>query len=299
MRPSYGTILQELHVNMIKSIQLHALHYLSTLPIAAFARWFNYINVITTRYPITTRTITSSEYQISLLSISDSAGQKITISQPSRVRLYRHGIAPRLQTLLDEYLISDLTFRAGDLVVDCGANIGEVSMALQQKSAIYSICIEPETKDAQALRMNLDPQRTSVFEVLLWHENRLIDFYQKNLTGDSSVFQVGTDTTVIQKRAMTLSSILATHPEFQKRGRVKLLKLEAEGAEPEVLQGALPILNNIEYIAVDCGPERITNGHKETTVIPVMQLLTNHGFIPIKFNRKRIVFLFKNTNLTT
>ena len=38
--------------------------------------------------------------------------------------------------------------------------------------------------------------------------------------------------------------------------KIKLLKVEAEGAEPEVLLGTAKILKRIEFISVDCGPER-------------------------------------------
>ena len=43
---------------------------------------------------------------------------------------------------------------------------------------------------------------------------------------------------------------------FQKR--IKLLKIDAEGLEPEVLEGTQNILDNIEYITVDFSPERGT-----------------------------------------
>ena len=38
--------------------------------------------------------------------------------------------------------------------------------------------------------------------------------------------------------------------------KIKLLKIDAEGSEPEVLNGTLGIIKNIEYISVDCGAER-------------------------------------------
>ena len=37
--------------------------------------------------------------------------------------------------------------------------------------------------------------------------------------------------------------------------KIKLLKLEAEGSEFEVLNGSLNTLKNIDYISVDYGPE--------------------------------------------
>jgi hypothetical protein len=38
--------------------------------------------------------------------------------------------------------------------------------------------------------------------------------------------------------------------------KIALLKLEAEGAEPEILQGAQKTLENTVAIAADLGPER-------------------------------------------
>ena len=45
---------------------------------------------------------------------------------------------------------------------------------------------------------------------------------------------------------------------------IKLLKIEAEGNEPEVLQGSKKFLKLIKFIAIDGGPERGLK--KETTI---------------------------------
>ena len=47
-----------------------------------------------------------------------------------------------------------------------------------------------------------------------------------------------------------------------KLGKIKLLKLEAEGYEPEILLGANKILDKIEYIAIDGGYERGKNSEE-------------------------------------
>ena len=41
--------------------------------------------------------------------------------------------------------------------------------------------------------------------------------------------------------------------------KIKLLKLQAEGAEPEVSKGSLNSLKNIKFITADLGPERGLN----------------------------------------
>ena len=51
-------------------------------------------------------------------------------------------------------------------------------------------------------------------------------------------------------------------------------KIEAEGAEPEVLYGLKKKLANIRYISLDCGPER--NG--KTTITEVTNFLKVNNF---------------------
>ena len=59
--------------------------------------------------------------------------------------------------------------------------------------------------------------------------------------------------------------------------KVKLLKLEAEGAEPEILMGAENKLELIQYIAADLGFER--GKKEESTYKQVTNFLLSRGFI--------------------
>ena len=76
---------------------------------------------------------------------------------------------------------------------------------------------------------------------------------------------------------------------------IKLVKLEAEGAEPEVLLGMEKTLSRIEFIAVDVGAERGLS--KENTLIDVLDILMPRGFRPIKFGLPRAVLLLRNTQM--
>ena len=74
--------------------------------------------------------------------------------------------------------------------------------------------------------------------------------------------------------------------------KIKLLKLEAEGYEPEILQGCINNLENIMYISADIGPERgISN---QCTVVEVTNFLVSKGFKIIDFGYPRITALYKN-----
>ena len=78
--------------------------------------------------------------------------------------------------------------------------------------------------------------------------------------------------------------------------QIKLIKVEAEGQEPEVLEGSLNTLKNIEYIAVDFGFERGLN--QENTINSVNNILTKNNFELKNISEYRLVGLYKNLKLT-
>ena len=75
--------------------------------------------------------------------------------------------------------------------------------------------------------------------------------------------------------------------------KIKLLKLEAEGAELEVLIGCGDILQNIEYISADIGFE-LDQG-KRSNQAEVTEYLVENNFNKVSSN-SRCVTLFKNKN---
>ena len=74
--------------------------------------------------------------------------------------------------------------------------------------------------------------------------------------------------------------------------RIKLLKLEAEGYEPEVIAGASGILDRIEYVSADVGFERGTA--MQSTLPDVTNYLLSRGFEIVANGRHRLVLLFRN-----
>ena len=77
--------------------------------------------------------------------------------------------------------------------------------------------------------------------------------------------------------------------------KIKLLKLEAEGLELEVLKGSIKTLKNIEYVSVDYGPERGINSN--LTIAEVTNFLYTNSFKIIDGSRYRYIGLFKNNNI--
>jgi hypothetical protein len=75
-------------------------------------------------------------------------------------------------------------------------------------------------------------------------------------------------------------------------GPVKLLKLEAEGGEPEILEGLGERLADVHFITADLGYERGTL--EESTLVPVVNFLLKRGFSIRAISHDRIVALFEN-----
>ena len=73
---------------------------------------------------------------------------------------------------------------------------------------------------------------------------------------------------------------------------IKCLKLEAEGAEPEILEGLAEKINMIQFISADLGFER---GVKcESTLLPVTNYLLSRNFEIVSLNYDRVSVLFRN-----
>ncbi|MFO1269034.1 MAG: FkbM family methyltransferase [Rubrivivax sp.] len=248
---------------------------------ASFVRRFALVNRIDLGWPIK---VSFDDDDL----VVDDGQSRLSIAQTSRVALYRYGIAERLRRLEGEYLLTGVPIRSEHTVVDVGANIGEVSRLLAGRSGCRLICVEPEAEEFRCLQRNVGPFRAACHNTLLWSTEETLKFYSKNDTGDSTVFEIAGYTSVREVKATTLDRIL----DESGVGRVRLVKLEAEGAEPEILDGARRWLERIDYIAADLGPERGVS--QESTAPAVIQRLLEAGFVFQRANAPRLVCLFMN-----
>lgn len=116
------------------------------------------------------------------------------------------------------------------------------------------------------------------------------EFYLASQTGDSSFIKPKTGAECINVSVCTLDR-LTQEVGFD---RCKLLKLEAEGFEPEILEGAEKFLMICDYIAVDGGPER---GEAHLITLPaIANILIKSGFELIDINGPSYRALFARVN---
>ena len=212
-----------------------------------------------------------------------SSRMKMFVSHEKRLDLYRAGIEHRLSWLLRDYRIPPDLINEGDLVIDVGANIGELGVHVNRRGGEYW-AYEPDPAAFSALLENV---HGSLFQVALSDKQETGVFYLDPANGDSSLFKPAKCDETITLQTVTLDSHLAS---MSCNRRIRLLKVEAEGMEPEVLRGARKTLRNVDFLAIDSGPERGGN----STLPSVMQVLEKHTFELIDCYLLRGTFMFRN-----
>ncbi len=187
------------------------------------------------------------------------------------------------------YLLKNIKFRNNDIIIDVGANNGDFYLCFDKKIKYYAY--EPSPVVFFNLKYNVKNQ--NLYNLGLSNsENKKVNFYLKDEYGDSSILPINNYTKKISIETTTLDK------EIDKiHQRIKLIKLEAEGFEPEILQGLKKHLNSVEYITIDCGFER---GIKQAaTIAECSNYLIKNNFKMIDFNTRlhRVVALFKNLDI--
>jgi FkbM family methyltransferase len=173
--------------------------------------------------------------------------------------LYPNGINKGCQRMIEKYLPENLHIKENDIVVEVGANIGEFTLAmLKMEAAIYSF--EPDAAVYKCLIRNVSAySNIKTFPVACSNHDGKVQFYISSNDADSSVIKPEVFTEVVTVDCLTLATINSQIVN----GVIKLLKVEAEGYEPEVLATLHFCADKIMNITVDAGPERLGSSTKD------------------------------------
>ncbi len=198
---------------------------------------------------------------------------------------YRDGFSARANSLGHAYFLPEISFKAGDLVVDCGANMGDLKLYFSENAIpVEYLGFEPSPLEFECLKQNVSP--SVVLNKGLWNADSFLTFYVSSQGADSSFIKPPSFDEECKIPTTRLDSIV--------QKKIKLLKLEAEGAEPEVLVGCENIFKNIEYISADLGFER--GVEQKSTLAPVVNYLLAKNFELLGVRHDRIAALFRNKN---
>ncbi len=196
---------------------------------------------------------------------------------------YSNGLVNRGYQIADSYMLNEINFRPNDTVVDIGANVGDLYLYFKHSNTKISyIGIEPGENEFICLKNNING---SCINAAVSDKNGMQNFYINEDGADSSLIEPLIFTETREIRTITLDSM-----NFKQK--IKLIKIEAEGSEPEILRGAIETLKVSEYVSADLGPER--GVLQESTYEEFIELMFKNGFDLKKINPERLIILFKN-----
>jgi FkbM family methyltransferase len=197
---------------------------------------------------------------------------------------YEWGVRERAESLADVYFLKKIDFKSGDVFYDCGANVGDLKLwFLFNNIDVTYVGFEPSPIEFDCLKDNVYPSK--VHNVGLWNEEGELKFYVSSQLADSSLIKPKEYDEVITSKVVRLETFI--------EGKIKCLKLEAEGAEPEILEGiGDEKFDCIEYISADLGFERGID--EASTLVPVTNYLLQKGFELIDVSHGRVCALYRN-----
>ena len=223
-------------------------------------------------------------YENGMYYASDNSG-KFYFPNKRVVRML-NGIVEQSNELFDLYCLDKITFSVEDKVIDCGANTGELYPYLKKVvPRLEYLAFEPDQKVYNCLLNNVNDKKATLRSEALSNKSGMTKFYNSTYSADSSLVYSG-EKSYTEVKTIQLDDLELTN--------IKLLKMDAEGHELEVLKGALRTLSQIMYISVDFGPEK---GEQEERTLPeVSNFLYENNFKMVYANNLRDIGLFLNIN---
>jgi FkbM family methyltransferase len=201
-----------------------------------------------------------------------------------RVTRMLNGIEEQSEKIFKEYSLDKIIFQEGDLIIDCGANTGELYLHLSKILPYFDyVAFEPDPVVFECLNKNIPSKALSLKSEALSDTTQEKSFFILSENADSSLEYTGNGEKV------TINSVRLDDLGYM---NIKLLKIDAEGHELETLMGAKRTLKRIEYISVDFGPEKGINF--ERTLPQVSNYLYENNFKMVYANSPRDTGLFIN-----
>jgi len=138
------------------------------------------------------------------------------------------------------YGVGEQDVRAGDIVLDCGANIGVYTREALKSGAKLVVAIEPAPENIECLRRNFAAEiaggRVIVYSKGVWDKDDMMALQvdPHNSAADSFIIHRSGGSETKKLPLTTIDKLVAE----LKLERVDYIKMDIEGAEQRALQGA-------------------------------------------------------------
>lgn len=205
-----------------------------------------------------------------------TSGEILLVPQVERITRFVSGFDRSLNRIWQQYKMGEFETSEFSVVLDVGANLGEFSLAAMRKLDTKVVAIEPVSKTYRCLQANLEKYRenSQCYNFPLGNREEEIKFFISDSLQNSSAIQPETSFIEVTKRTKTLSRLL----NDLQINLVHLMKMDAEGFEPEVLEGLGDSHERILNFTIDCSPERLG----QSTLEEVSKYFIKNG-IPFRF----------------
>lgn len=169
------------------------------------------------------------------------------------------GVTEYMPNEIDDYNFDSIDFKDGDVVIDIGGNIGTVSIYLAKKYPFLKIyAFEPVKQNYENFLKNIELNNINkdiikVFNLAITKDRRDViltsPFYN---SGASNIYDNYSNGIVLNNdisiKSITFDDIFANN----NISKCKLLKIDCEGAEYEILYSAnIENLKNCEYMRAE------------------------------------------------
>jgi FkbM family methyltransferase len=222
------------------------------------------------------------------MSVNDAIRHLLNVAVPLRARnsirltLHRHPIERRLRWAD----LAMLRIGKGDVVFDVGANVGDFTecvLAHQPWAVVHAFEPLPDVYKTLCARFKDYPgiycrnvalggeAGEAAINVSNFHEAS--SFLENGQLLDEKVY--GIDFTVREVVAVPVETV-AKYVSARGLGNIKLLKLDVQGYELEVLKGAEPVFNRVEYIYVEAQFQELYKGGPLYS--DIFEFLNQRGF---------------------
>lgn len=184
-----------------------------------------------------------------------------------------HGSSSHQDLLSNIYTYEDfVSLKNDDTVVEVGAYIGTWT-EIAAEVAERVIAIDPLARVDNSLQYNIhEHDNVRIVDKAAWSENKEVQINTSHNPNENSILSPDDFATGV---SITLPG--DTIPNIARENgieKIDYLKIEAEGAEPEILTGALTDDMEITKIAIDAGPER----GEENVSEEVISILEKHDY---------------------
>lgn len=180
--------------------------------------------------------------------------------------------------------------KKGDVILDAGANCGHLSIFFSKlignEGVVYAF--EPDNFNIKRIHNNIELNKDmspniKIVDLLLWNENKLVDFYESGTVGSSAIWMPDANKCV-KKEAVRIDDWVQNNNIT----KLDFIKMDIEGAEIEALDGCIQTIQNLApNFAI--ASYHFVNGEQTYIKVEAFFEKMNYPYKTVRFRKNEII----------